>query len=118
MHATLTRGPAVGPLSPTRDGCCTHCGSTCSSHRCGVFPEVLEPPAAARLPFATPDAALMAAWRDGAAAGLMLDLCYGALPCQPSPAPQAYTLTSTLSLNPHPHPHQARWHGASCAGAG
>ena len=83
-----------------------------------MFPEVLEPPAAARLPFATPDAALMAAWRDGAAAGLMLDLCYGALPCQPSPAPQAYTLTRTPSLNPHPHPHQARWHGASCAGAG
>ena len=54
-----------------------------------MFPEVLEPPAAARLPFATPDAALMAAWRDGAAAGLMLDLCYGALPCQPSPAPPA-----------------------------
>ena len=63
-----------------------------------MFPEVLEPPAAARLPFATPDAALMAAWRDGAAAGLMLDLCYGALPCQPSPAPQAYTLTRTPSL--------------------
>ena len=54
-----------------------------------MFPEVLEPPAAARLPFATPDAALMAAWRDGAAAGLMLDLCYGALPCHPKPAPQA-----------------------------
>jgi hypothetical protein len=61
-----------------------------------VFPELLEPPAAARLPFATPDAALMAAWRDGATAGLMLDLCYGALPCQPSPAP--------ASLNPLPHP--------------
>ena len=52
----------------------------------GVVPWL---PAAARLPFATPDAALMAAWRDGAAAGLMLDLCYGALPCQPKPAPQA-----------------------------
>ena len=68
-----------------------------------MFPELLEPPAAARLPFATPDAALMAAWRDGAAAGLMLDLCYGALPCQPlpqtksSPAPPARTRTRTLT---------------------
>ena len=46
-----------------------------------MFPELLEPPASTRLPFATPDAALVGAWRDGAAAGLLLDLCYGAAAC-------------------------------------
>ena len=89
MHATLTRGPAVAPLYPHTRWLLCSLRLHLPFHRRGVFPEVLEPPAAARLPFATPDAALMAAWRDGAAAGLMLDLCYGALPCQPKPATQA-----------------------------
>ena len=46
----------------------------------GTLPEVLEPPATLRTPFATPSAAVLAAWRDAALShALLLDLVYGAI---------------------------------------
>ena len=68
----------------------------------GIYPQVLSPPHALRVPFATPSAAIIESWRDAAAThGQLLDLVYGSIAWGTleankwSPSPRSSSSSST-----------------------